>query len=127
MKHEKQNTAQETAIEDAMTLISRLELPYLAALTTRIEEHIEKRRAEAIADARRQIESIAQQVGISAAELLAVPLSGAKGTLPPKYEDPSDPARTWSGNGRKPFWIKALESEGYTLDQLRIPNAANNT
>lgn len=126
MKHEKQNTAQETAIEDAMTLISKLELSYLVALTARIEEHIEKRRAEAIVDARRQIESIAQQIGISVTDLLAIQVSGAKGTLPPKYADPSDPARTWSGSGRKPFWFKALESEGYTLDQLRIPNAANN-
>jgi DNA-binding protein H-NS len=120
MKQRQQNTAHETAIDDAMTLISALELPYLVMLSARLAEHIEKRRVADIAEARRKIESIARQVGVPLDELFNSPVSGAKGTLPAKYADPHDPARTWSGAGRKPFWIRELEGQGYTLDQLRI-------
>lgn len=125
MKNRQQNTAHETAIEDAMTLISALELPYLVMLSARLAEHIEKRRVADITEARRQIESIARQVGVPLDELFNAPVSGAKGTRPPMYADPSDPTRTWSGQGRKPFWIRDLiERQGFTLDQLRIGQAA---
>jgi DNA-binding protein H-NS len=120
MKKDAQSTAHETAIEDAMTLISTLELPYLIELSARLGEHIEKRRKADITEARRRIEAIAQKVGMSVGELLQGAASGAKGTLPPMYADPTDPKRTWSGKGRKPFWMLALEDQGYTLDQLRI-------
>lgn len=124
MAKPRQTTAQEAAIEDAMTLIGALELPYLVELSKRLEHHIEQRRKDDIADARRQIEAIARQVGRTVEELLSIPASGVKGKLPPMYADPQDPARTWSGQGRKPFWICDLEHKGYTLDQLRIAGEA---
>lgn len=122
MQQTKQSTAQETAINDAMSLIEALELPYLVELSKRLGEHIEQRRKADIVDARRRIESIAQGVGLSVDDLLKMPISGVNGMLPPKYADPSDPSRTWSGIGRKPFWMRDLmERQGFTLDQLRIP------
>lgn len=120
IKQQPQATAQETAINDAMTLISTLELPYLVELSQQLEQHIEKRRKADIVDARRKIEMIAQSVGLSLDALLSLPASGNNGTLPPKYADPADPTRTWSGKGKKPYWIRALEQQGTTLDKLRI-------
>lgn len=41
-------------------------------------------------------------------------------TFPPKYRDPSNPKKTWSGKGRKPnFVIKHLDGGG-DLDDLLI-------
>jgi DNA-binding protein H-NS len=119
-KQPKQSTAQETAIEDAMTLISALELPYLVELSQRLDQHIKQRRKDDVANARRQIEIIAQQVGMTVDALIEIPISGINGTRPPQFVDPDDPARTWSGHGRKPYWVRDLESQGVTLDQLRI-------
>jgi DNA-binding protein H-NS len=119
----KQNTAQESAIADAMTMIDGLELPYLVELAKCLEQHIEKRRKADIFDARLKIEMIARNVGLTIDDLLNVPISGTNGHLPPKYADPHDPDRTWSGLGRKPNWVREYESQGITLDQLRIANA----
>jgi DNA-binding protein H-NS len=118
----KQNTAQESAVADAMTMINGLELPYLVELAKCLEQHIEQRRKADIFDARRKIEAIARNVGLTMDDLLNTPISGTKGHLPPNYADPNNPDRTWSGLGRKPNWIREYENQGITLDQLRIAN-----
>lgn len=119
----KQSTAQETAVEDAIKLVSGLELPYLVELSKRLEEHIEQRRKSDIADARRKIEMIAKQVGMTVDALIELPVSGINGKRPPQFAHPHNAALTWSGNGRKPYWIRELEDQGYTLDKLRIAQA----
>lgn len=120
MQKQKQNTARETAIEDAMALIATLEMPYLVTLSVRLDEHIEQRRRDALTDARRQIEQIAASVGIPLETLISMPASGTKGKYPPRYRHPNWPNSTWSGMGRKPVWVTDLENGGYTLEQLRI-------
>lgn len=50
---------------------------------------------------------------------------GAKGAVDPKYRNPSDPTKTWSGRGRQPAWFaKALKRRGVTVDSLLIDGAA---
>ena len=50
---------------------------------------------------------------------------GAKGAVAPKYRNPSDPTKTWSGRGRQPAWFaKALKRRGVTVDSLLIGSAA---
>ena len=50
---------------------------------------------------------------------------GAKGAVAPKYRNPSDPTKTWSGRGRQPAWFaKALRRRGATADSLLIGTAA---
>jgi DNA-binding protein H-NS len=36
-----------------------------------------------------------------------------------KYRDPAS-GKTWSGRGRRPGWVMALESEGKSLESCRI-------
>jgi DNA-binding protein H-NS len=53
---------------------------------------------------------------------------GGKGSVAPKYQNPSDPSQTWSGRGRQPVWFsKALKRRGVTVDQLLIGGAASST
>lgn len=38
----------------------------------------------------------------------------------PKYQNPKNPAETWSGRGKQPRWLKAQLRTGKKLDDLLI-------
>lgn len=120
---QKKPNAPKAAIEDALTLIGALELPYLIELSKHLEEHIAKRRKEDIVEARRKIEMVAQRIGMTVDELFDGKAIKAKGKRPALYADPQNPMRTWSGHGPKPYWLRDLERQGHTLDSLRIADA----
>lgn len=77
----------------------------------------ERRRQEALA----AVEATAREMGFSLSELTQG--HGAKKTkavLPPKYQHPENPAKTWSGRGRQPAWIKEGLEQGKSLDDFLI-------
>jgi DNA-binding protein H-NS len=48
-----------------------------------------------------------------------------KGSVAPKYQNPSDPSQTWSGRGRQPVWfLRALRRRGATVEDLLIGSAS---
>ena len=91
-----------------------------------------------------QIVQIAHSAGLSAADIAAALGSKSKGKkvatkavgtktpkakrasagkkVAPKYRDPSNPAKTWTGRGRMPQWVQALNAAG-TLASAQIPAA----
>jgi DNA-binding protein H-NS len=91
-----------------------------------------------------QIVQIAHSAGLSAADIAAAMGSKTKGkkvavkavgTKAPKakratagkkvaakYRDPANPANTWTGRGRMPQWVQALNAAG-TLASALIPAA----
>lgn len=112
----KQNTALDTALEDATTLIEALELPYLEALQKRLAQHIEMRRVIERASAVEEIRRIAARLGMSVDELMtAQPPKPARATTA-KYRDPETGA-PWSGIGREPLWIKGKDREQFRIAQ----------
>ena len=38
----------------------------------------------------------------------------------PRYQNPNNPAETWSGKGSRPSWIDRLRAEGTRLEDLQI-------
>ncbi len=40
--------------------------------------------------------------------------------VPPKYQDPHDPSRQWSGRGMQPAWVRDLIAQGFSLEDLVI-------
>ena len=40
--------------------------------------------------------------------------------IAPKYRDPNDASRTWTGRGRKPLWVVDQLNSGRTLNDLLI-------
>ena len=38
----------------------------------------------------------------------------------PKYQNPTNPAETWSGRGKQPHWVQAQLKAGKKLEHLRI-------
>ena len=91
-----------------------------------------------------QIVQIAHSAGLSAADIAAAMGSKTKGKkvavkavgakthkakratagkkVAPKYRDPANPANTWTGRGRMPQWVQALNVAG-TLASAQIPAA----
>jgi DNA-binding protein H-NS len=91
-----------------------------------------------------QIVQIAHSAGLSAADIaaamgsktkgkkVAVKVVGAKAPkakratagkkVAPKYRDPANSANTWTGRGRMPQWVQALNAAG-TLASAQIPAA----
>ena len=45
--------------------------------------------------------------------------SKSRGAVAAKYRDP-DSGKTWSGRGRRPGWVVALEGQGKSLDSCKI-------
>jgi DNA-binding protein H-NS len=105
--------------------LSHLTVSQLLILQEHLPKELEKRRKAQVAEALRQIETIARNIGVPVGELMGQPVSGKKGQHPPRYADPHDAQRTWSGMGRKPAWIAELENQGFTLDQMKIKGGGN--
>lgn len=38
----------------------------------------------------------------------------------PRYRDPANPARTWSGKGKAPAWVRQYLQDGRTLAEFEI-------
>jgi DNA-binding protein H-NS len=45
---------------------------------------------------------------------------GARGTVPPKYRNPANPAETWAGRGLRPRWLVAALKGGKKLEHFAI-------
>lgn len=68
-----------------------------------------------------EIETKLKDEGFTAVEVLGGKLKPKPEMLPPKYADPSDPSRTWSGKGRMPGWLQQRIDAGATLVSFLIP------
>jgi DNA-binding protein H-NS len=76
-----------------------------------------RKKAEALAE----VERVAKENGFSLKELLGEGKPAPrKSKVAPKYANPSNPEQTWSGRGRKPAWVNALEAAGHSLDDAKI-------
>lgn len=45
--------------------------------------------------------------------------AGARGKVAPKYRNPAQPEKTWTGRGKAPLWVQSLKAAG-TLDSALI-------
>jgi DNA-binding protein H-NS len=104
--------------------LSSYTLSELKGLQHGIDQEIKSRQQGDLAKARQQILSIAQDVGVTVEELLAVgskKLSKGKGQkVEPQYHNPADNAQTWTGRGRQPKWIAEGIAGGKQLADFRI-------
>ena len=65
-----------------------------------------------------ELEKKAAELGFSLSELTGT--AKAKKVSAPKYRNPNDPDQTWTGPGRIPLWMKALENAGGSRDDTLI-------
>jgi DNA-binding protein H-NS len=102
----------------AMDLKS-LSLDQLKDLQRDVDKAIKSFEARRLAEARKELEQKARELGVSLNEILGV--QGKKGVKSlPKYRHPEDPTLTWAGRGRKPVWFIEAIASGKSADDLRI-------
>lgn len=74
----------------------------------------ERIKAEALA----KLEATAKEMGFSLSDLTGGKKAGK--VNPPKYRNPDDATKTWTGRGRQPQWIKDALAAGKDLEELAI-------
>lgn len=93
-------------------------LAELRRLAEQVQQRIRRVERDAVAEARRQIEEIARQVGVPLKDLIAMkPGKGRAGRG--LYVNPAMPGQHWNGLGRKPKWVKDWVDAGKPLEELR--------
>ncbi|MDN5925121.1 MAG: H-NS histone family protein [Xanthomonadales bacterium] len=79
-------------------------------------------RKDAIATTREKINKLLKSAGLAFEDVYPTRgrRSGARRPVEPKYCDPADPLRTWSGRGKRPNWFKAAIAKGKKEKDLLI-------
>ena len=91
--------------------LDKMSYAQLSAMEHRIDRlKTEKRDVEREA-LRKKVSELVKQHGFDIRELFGLRKRG-KGTVAPKYRDPSNPANTWTGRGRAPRWMAAAMKGG---------------
>jgi DNA-binding protein H-NS len=98
--------------------LNELSLKELKKLRKDVEKTIvnfeDRKKREALGE----LEKKAAEMGFSLSDLTG---SGkVKKVSSPKYRNPADADQTWTGRGRTPFWVKALEEAGGSRDDTLI-------
>ena len=96
--------------------LSNYTLAELRSFAADVARQINESEKAMIADARRRIEQIAFQTGLTLEELVAKPRQSRPTAS--IYVNPDDETQTWSGRGRKPAWLKAWLECGISLEEL---------
>lgn len=104
-------------IDARQTELSNYTLAELRMLSTEVARQISVSEKNLVDDARRRIEQIAGQVGLSLEHLLKKPRTRNEALL--LYANPDDETQTWNGRGRQPAWLKVWLDCGITLEALR--------
>lgn len=104
--------------------LNDLSIEELEQVVSKARQLIEKRREEAVAQARADIERIAASTGYSVEDLLGRGKARARPTarkaVADKYRNPRDPSQAWSGRGKRPRWLQDLLEQGATLESLQV-------
>lgn len=99
--------------------LSKMSMDELKQLSKDVEKAIkgfaDRRRAEA----RKALEAVAKDHGMSVDEILG---GGKKRKAKPaiKFVNPDNPAQTWSGRGRQPGWYKSALKAGKSPESMEI-------
>ncbi|WP_082579859.1 H-NS family nucleoid-associated regulatory protein [Pelomonas sp. Root1444] len=111
------------------TDFSKLSYPELLKLSDELNKQIEAQRAEELKVLADGYVKKAQAAGFTlqeAIEALRPYTSDARsrkrvnGPAKALYQDPANPANTWSGRGMPAKWLAAYESQGRSRDEFRV-------
>jgi DNA-binding protein H-NS len=104
--------------------MSRKELEKLAS---DVEKSLEKHRKKDLKRIRQEMEKLAAAHGVTVEDIIgsgatakATPKKAVKPKSAPKYADPADKSKTWTGKGRQPEWFKSAISAGKTPESMAV-------
>ncbi|MCJ8333704.1 MAG: H-NS histone family protein [Epibacterium sp.] len=76
-----------------------------------------------LSEAMKAVEQAAAQYGYSLDEVLGSSQktqTSKKSKAAPKYRNPDDHSETWTGRGRKPYWVHKALTDGVDISALEI-------
>lgn len=104
----------------------------LSALVDQAKARIEQLKKQQYSELRRTLEAQAREAGFDIYDLFT-PRAGkagsasnsssesaAKRAVAPKYRNPDDKSKTWTGRGKRPHWVRDALAKGAALDSLAI-------
>ena len=106
-----------------MTDLSKLSAQELETLAKDAAAMAEKRKEQEKKDLRSELVDRIKSEGYSIDDIFpgaGSSWSKAKALTGVKYQDPSNPANTWTGKGRKPKWLVEAESAGRSVDEFAV-------
>jgi DNA-binding protein H-NS len=101
--------------------VDKMSLKALVALEEKIQGAIAEARTKERAELKNKVAELAASHGFSVGELFGgrgYAKSKAIGIA--KYANPDDATDTWSGRGRRPFWVVARLKKGADLADFEI-------
>jgi len=100
--------------------LTELTLEQLGHLRMQIDDLLAIKRAQRVANARRDILVIAKDAGLPLTELIKGEDNFARPMKTSiRIEHPSVPGVAWTGRGRYPNWMKELLAGGKSIDELK--------
>ncbi len=90
----------------------------IVALRDRLAKQLVERQASEKANLVAEIIQLVAARGYDMSEVLAL-LSRQIATTTAAFVNPNDPTEIWSGQGRRPKWLKDLIDAGHSLDDFR--------
>lgn len=107
--------------------ISKLSIPELEELATRIPGEIQKRKLAEKQSVLAEVKALAAARGFGLEDLLgnkaSAPIKATKGVRKPakvKYRHPQQAELTWTGRGRQPRWIAEWIAGGNKIEALAV-------
>jgi DNA-binding protein H-NS len=98
-----------------------MSLDELKKLHRDVEKAIASFEARRIAEARKAMEKVAREMGVTLDEIVGpAAAKKTKSTAPAKYRHPENAELTWTGRGRRPDWFTAALAAGKSPDDLLI-------
>lgn len=98
--------------------LSKMSAKELEKLQKKASKEIEKRKKDERKQVLQELRALARERGYSLNEVLPE-ASGGKSSKQVKYRHPDDPAKTWTGLGRKPKWVVEWEQQGGDINELQ--------
>lgn len=97
-------------------LIESLSIEQLKAFIEKAQNSIEQKKASEIEAIRERMVEMAKRVDMAPEEVLNYS-SRKRRPGKPKYRNPNDPEKTWTGRGKPPRWLKEMADP----ESCRIP------
>ena len=109
------------------TDLSKLSVAELKKLADEATNMISSRHQDEIREGYEQVEAIANNLGLSVAELIeqgqelvATRKPATRKPVEPRYRNPANGDETWTGRGKRPRWLAAKIADGAKLEDFLI-------
>jgi DNA-binding protein H-NS len=119
---------QQTPFRVAKALLPGMDSTQIDKLKLAIIAEETKRKASSLKIVRTKCDKLASEAGFTVEEVLSSgarlkpkkPAKQPKTASAPKYANPADKSKTWTGKGRRPDWYKMFIAAGTTREAMAI-------